>query len=68
VACSSRSPGFRDEATAQYRQAKENRLILVDGQDLQLILEGRFDLLDALREKVKAAATRGEPYLRLATL
>ncbi len=37
-------------------------------QDLSLILEQRFDLLDALREEVRAAATLGEPYLRLAEL
>lgn len=60
--------GFRDEAVSLYRLAKENRLILVDGQDLSLVLEGRFDLLDALREKIRAAATLGEPYLRLTEL
>jgi hypothetical protein len=60
--------GFRGEAVDLYRRAKDNRLVLVDGQDLSLILEGRFDLLDALREKVRAAATLGEPYLRVAEL
>jgi hypothetical protein len=60
--------GFRDEAVNLYRLAKENRLILMDGQDLSLILEGHFDLLDALREKIRTAATLGEPYVRLAEL
>lgn len=60
--------GFRNEAVNLYRMAKDNRLILMDGQDLSLILEGRFDLLDALREKIRAAATHGEPYLHLADL
>jgi hypothetical protein len=60
--------GFRLDAVELYRRSKDNRLVLVDGQDLSLILEGRFDLLDALREKVCAAATLGEPYLRLADM
>lgn len=60
--------GYRDEVVELYRRAKENRLILMDGQDLALILEGRIDLLDGLREKVRAAAIQGEPYLQLATL
>lgn len=60
--------GFRDEAVTLFRLAQENPLILVDGQDLACILEGRIDLTDALQAKVHAAAVRGEPYLRLVEL
>lgn len=60
--------GFRDEAVQLYRRAKENRLVLVDGQDLAWILEGHIGFADALREKVRAATVEGDPYLRLVTL
>lgn len=60
--------GFRTEAVQLYRLAKDNKLILVDGQDLTYMLEGRLDLTEGLLEKVRAAAVRGEPYLRLVDL
>lgn len=60
--------GFRDEAVQLYRLAKENRLILMDGQDLTWVLEGRIGFADALRAKVGAATIEGNPYLRLANL
>lgn len=46
----------------------ESRLILVDGEDLTWILEGRIELPDALRAKIRAASVEGDPYLRLATI
>lgn len=60
--------GFREEAVQLYRLAKENRLILMDGQDLAWVLEGRIGFADALRAKVGAATIQGNPYLRLTTL
>lgn len=42
--------------------------MLVDGQDIALILEGRIELPDALRAKVEAASVDGEPYLQLSTI
>jgi hypothetical protein len=60
--------GFRDEAVDLYRLARENPLILVDGQDLAWILEGRVDLIDGLHAKIRAAAVRGEPYFRLSEM
>ncbi|CCE54550.1 restriction endonuclease [Corynebacterium casei] len=60
--------GFREEAIGLYRRAKENRLILVDGADLAIILEGRLDFTDALRAKVNAASVQGEPYVSVASL
>lgn len=60
--------GFRPEVAQMYRLSHEQRLVLVDGQDLALILEGRVELPDALRAKVASASVDGEPYLRLATI
>lgn len=60
--------GFRSEVVQLYRLSQEQRLVLVDGQDLALILEGRIELPDALRAKVESASVDGDPYLQLATL
>lgn len=60
--------GFRPEVAQMYRLSHEQRLVLVDGQDLALILERRVELPDALRAKVASASVDGEPYLRLATV
>lgn len=60
--------GFRSEVVAQYRLAHDSRLILIDGEDLALIFEGRVELPDALRAKTHAASVDGEPHLRLATI
>jgi hypothetical protein len=58
--------GYEDDAVALYRLAQENKLIMLDGSDLLHMLEQRPPLVEGLQEKVKAASTRGEPYLRLA--
>jgi hypothetical protein len=60
--------GFRSETVDLFRRSKDNRLVLVDGQDLAWILEGRIDFVEALREKVRAASVQGEPFLRVSTL
>lgn len=60
--------GFRPAAVDNYRQAKENRLVLLDGGDLAWILEGRCDLIDALRAKVRAASIQGDPYVPVHSL
>lgn len=60
--------GFRSEVTQLYRLSHEQRLVLVDGQDIALNLEGRIELPDALRAKVEAASVDGEPYLQLSTI
>lgn len=60
--------GYSDEVLGRYRSAAENRLILMDGQDLALILQGRVELVDGLSAKVRAAVLHDEPYLPLATL
>jgi len=60
--------GFRPAAVERYRQAKDNRLVLLDGGDLAWILEGRFDFTEALRAKVRAASLQGDPYVPVHSL
>lgn len=60
--------GFRPAAVDKYRQAKENRFILLDGADLAWILEGRFDFSEALRAKIRAASIQGDPYVSVHSL
>ncbi len=60
--------GFRPEVVALYRLAHESRLVLVDGEDLAVIFEGRIQLPDALGAKIQAASIDGEPHLRLAAI
>jgi Restriction endonuclease len=60
--------GFRPEAVDLYRRPKNNRLVLLDGADVTLILEGRIDFVEALREKVRAASVQGDPFVPLWTL
>lgn len=60
--------GFRKEAVDLFRLSRDNRLVLVDGADLQWILDGRMGLSEALREKVRAASIQGDPFLSLLTL
>ena len=60
--------GFRPEVVDLYRLARDNRLVLFDGQDLMCVLEQRVGLVEGLQEKVRAASTRGEPFLPLVSL
>lgn len=50
--------GFREEVISQFNGSGGN-LILMDGGDLNFILEGRLDLHDALKKKIETAASRG---------
>ena len=44
------------------------RIILMDGEDLTLILEGRFQLIDALNLKIMHAVKKGKIFYRLRDL
>ncbi len=57
--------GFRDDIVQRLREAGAANLILVDGYDLNLILEGRVSLIDALQAKVEKAAQEGIVYFPL---
>jgi hypothetical protein len=58
--------GFDDEVVRRLREAGPANLILVDGYDLTLILEGRVSLTDGLQAKIERAAQEGNIYYPLA--
>ena len=60
--------GFRDDIIQRLREAGSANLILMDGYDLTLILEGRVSLLDALQAKADKASQEGILFFSLALL
>jgi hypothetical protein len=60
--------GFDSEVVRRVRDAGSANLVLMDGYDLTLILEGRLSLVDALQAKVERAAQEGVIYFQLAGL
>ena len=58
-------PGFRDEVVTE--AVTLSNLILMDGQELALILEGRVSLVEGLQIKLDNAAQKGLLYYSLAT-
>lgn len=56
--------GFREEVIKAY-SVPGNNIILLDGADLSLILEGYVDLKDALRFKIDRAVQYGEAFISL---
>lgn len=61
-------PGFRDDVVGRLRDAGPANLILMDGYDLNLILEGRVSLTDALQRKIDKAGQEGTIYYPLRML
>jgi hypothetical protein len=61
-------PPFSDEVLRRLREAGPANLVLMDGYDLTLILEGRVSLIDALQAKVDKAAQEGIMFFSLAGL
>jgi hypothetical protein len=62
--------GFEDSIVAHFMgvaRGSRNNLILVDATDLALILDGLFDLLDALDYKIARASQEGVWWAPLAT-
>jgi hypothetical protein len=57
-------PGFRPEVVQQFDSRGAN-IILMDGQDLTFILEGRIDLREALQYKVERASRDGKVLCHL---
>lgn len=58
-------PPFRNEVIQRLREVGPAKLILMDGYDLTLILEGRVSLIDGLRAKADKAAQQGVVYFSL---
>ncbi|MDH7478570.1 MAG: restriction endonuclease [Syntrophomonadaceae bacterium] len=56
--------GFRENVVQQFN-GKGASIIFMCGRDLTLILEGHFDLSDALRAKIECAAQKGIVYYPL---
>ncbi len=59
-------PGFRTEVVLEFTRGVSANIVLMDGADLTLILEGHLSLTDALDLKVQKAAQEGVIYFPLA--
>ncbi|MBM4273686.1 MAG: hypothetical protein FJ134_04370 [Deltaproteobacteria bacterium] len=55
--------GFTEVGLAAIRGGRPS-VILMDGQDLAIVLQGLFDLRDLLKRKIRHAAHSGDPFLR----
>ena len=58
--------GFRSEVVKEFTRGISSNLILMDGSDINLILEGQISLIDALEMKTEKAAQEGIIYFPLA--
>lgn len=59
---------YRENILRRLREAGPANLILMDGEDLALILEGQVSLVDALQAKVDKAAQEGIVFFPLKNL
>lgn len=57
--------GFTDEGLAAVRGGRPS-VVMMDGQDLAIVLQGLFDFRDLLKRKIRHAAHTGDPFLRAA--
>ena len=57
--------GFRSETVMEFTRGVSSNIILMDGPDLSLILEGHVSLVDALEMKIEKAAQEGIIYFPL---
>ncbi len=58
-------PGYRPEVVVEFTRGVTSNIVLMDGQDLVLILEGQISLMDALDLKIRKAAQEGIIYFPL---
>lgn len=58
--------GYRPEVIFEFTKGTSSNIVLMDGQDLSLILEGQCSLTDALGFKIQKAAQEGLVYVPLA--
>ena len=58
--------GFRPEVVLEFTRGTTSNIILMDGQDLALILEGHISLIEALQIKLDKAAQKGILFFPLA--
>jgi hypothetical protein len=57
--------GYRPEVVTEFTRGTSSNIVLMDGQDVSLILEGQISLIDALAFKIKKAAQEGLVYVPL---
>jgi hypothetical protein len=55
--------GFTEDGISAFRRSRP-AVILSDGEDLAIVLQGLVDFRDLLKRKVRHAAHTGDPYLR----
>lgn len=60
--------GFREDIIQRLREGGQANLILLDGYDLTLILEGRVSLIDGLQAKADKASQEGILFFPLSNL
>jgi hypothetical protein len=60
--------GFRPDTVQRLREAGPANLILMDGYDLTLLLEGRVSLIDGLQAKIDKASQEGILHYPLSNL
>lgn len=58
-------PGFNTNAINEFKKGSRSKIILMDGQDISLILEGIVSLTDALNLKIEKAVQEGIIYSKL---
>lgn len=51
--------GFNPETVSEFTRGQSSSIVLMDGQDISLILEGHVSLIDALTVKTQKAAQEG---------
>ncbi len=59
--------GFRQEVVLEFTRGVSANIVLMDGGDLSLILEGQVSLIDGLDLKIQKAAQEGIIYFPLAS-
>ena len=57
--------GFRPEVILEFTRGVSSNIILFDGSDISLILEGHISLIDALDLKIQKASQQGIIYFPL---
>lgn len=60
--------GFSEDAISAYYSSGRRVLLLMDGSDLNAVLEGRIDYRELLLRKRRAAAQTGDIYYRFADM
>lgn len=60
--------GFSEQSMSAFQIGRKANLIAMSGQDLMLILEGRWGLIEALRAKLRHTGETAEAYIPLSRL